>query len=221
MDDMDIGAVCEEGSSTSALSRTRTPEPREDAYLIVIPYAHIFDLMLKALKLPPASYYHKICPGGKNRVTVTFNCLLQLIDGLLVPTSISGAILHAYEDAEDNAAIAAIRYMENAYGREMRDCHYTHVKRLENEVKHLVRWLVAANKTIKKLCKGWYYAVRYMSSYSIQMQNTTTTRHLKGQDNTKRAMKSSLASIEKLTERLCYIGTRSEHRLETTRDSFW
>ena len=119
--------------------------------------------MLKALKLPPTSYYHKICPGGKNRVTVTFNSSLQLLDGLLVPTSISGAILDGYEDAEDSAAIAAIRYMENAYGREMRDYHYTHVKRLENEVKHLVRWLVAMNKTIKKLRKGWYYAVRYMS----------------------------------------------------------
>ncbi|XBI62788.1 hypothetical protein VPH35_043333 [Triticum aestivum] len=210
MDDMDIGAICDEGSSASALSRTRTPEPREDAYLIVIPYAHIFDLMLKALKFPPASYYHKICPGGKNRVKVTFNSSLQLIDGLLVPTSISGAILHAYEDAEDSAAIAAIR-----------DYHYTHVKRLENEVKHLVRWLVAANKTIKKLRKGRYYAVRYMSSYSIQMQNTTTARHLKGQDNTKGAVKSSLASIEKLTQRLRYIGTKSEQRLETTKDSFW
>uniref|UniRef100_A0A8R7TZ63 Uncharacterized protein n=1 Tax=Triticum urartu TaxID=4572 RepID=A0A8R7TZ63_TRIUA len=176
--------------------------------------------MLKALKLPTASYYHKICPGGKNRVTVTFNSSLQLIDGLLVPTSISGAILHAYEDTEDSAAIAAIRYMENAYGREIRDYHYTHVKKLENEVKHLVRWLVEANKTIKKLRKGWYYAVRYMSSYSVQMQNTTTARHLKGQDNTKGAMKSSLASIEKLTERLRYISMKSEQRLETTRDSF-
>uniref|UniRef100_A0A8R7QBU9 Uncharacterized protein n=1 Tax=Triticum urartu TaxID=4572 RepID=A0A8R7QBU9_TRIUA len=160
MDDMDIGAVCDEGSLASALSRTTTPEPREDDYLIVIPYAHIFDLMLKALKLSPASYYHKICPGGKNRGTVTFNSSLQLLDGLLVPTSISGAILDGYEDAE---AITAIRYMENAYDREMRDYHYTHVKRLENEVKHLVRWLVAANKTIKKLRKGWYYTVRYMS----------------------------------------------------------
>ncbi|XBH90704.1 hypothetical protein VPH35_082293 [Triticum aestivum] len=160
MDDMDIGAVCDEGSSASALSRTTTPEPREDDYLIVIPYAHIFDLMLKALKLSPASYYHKICPGGKNRGTVTFNSSLQLLDGLLVLTSISGAILDGYEDAE---AITSIRYMENAYDREMRDYHYTHVKRLENEVKHLVRWLVAANKTIKKLCKGWYYAVKYMS----------------------------------------------------------
>uniref|UniRef100_A0A8R7QDJ5 Uncharacterized protein n=1 Tax=Triticum urartu TaxID=4572 RepID=A0A8R7QDJ5_TRIUA len=160
MDDMDIGAVCDEGSLASALSRTTTPEPREDDYLIVIPYAHIFDLMLKALKLSPASYYHKICPGGKNRGTVTFNSSLQLLDGLLVPTSISGAILDGYEDAE---AITAIRYMENAYDREMRDYHYTHVKRLENEVKHLVRWLVAANKTIKKLRKGWYYTVRYMT----------------------------------------------------------
>ncbi|KAM3389833.1 hypothetical protein ACQJBY_011784 [Aegilops geniculata] len=177
--------------------------------------------MLKALKLPPASYYHKICPGGKNRVTVTLNSSLQLLDGLLVPTSISGAILDGYEDAEDSAAIAAIRYMENAYGREMRDYHYTHVKRLENEVKHLVKWLVAANKTIKKLRKGWYYAVRYMNSYSTQIQNTTTARHLRGQDNTKMAMKAALASIEKLTQSLCYIGTKSEQRLETTRDSFW
>ncbi|KAM3385952.1 hypothetical protein ACQJBY_009550 [Aegilops geniculata] len=74
---------------------------------------------------------------------------------------------------------------------------------------------------MKKLHKGWYYAVRYMSSYSIQMQNTTTARHLKGQDNTKGAMKASLASIEKLTQRLHYIGKKSEQCLETTRDSFW
>ena len=102
--------------------------------------------MLKALKLPPASYYHKICLGGKNRVTVTFNSSSQLVDGLLVPTSISGAILDGYEDAEDSAAIEAIRYMENAYGREMRDYHYTHVKRLENQVKHLVTWLVGCSE---------------------------------------------------------------------------
>ena len=180
MDDIDIGVVCDEGSPGSTLSRTRTPVPKEDDYLIVIPYAHIFDLMLKALKLPPATYHHKICSGGENHVTVTFISSLQLLDGLLVPSSISGAILDGYEDAEDSAAIEAIRYMENAYGREMRDYHYTHVKRLENQVKHLVRWLVVANKTIKKIRKGWYYAVRYMSSYSTQIQNTTTARHLSG-----------------------------------------
>ena len=77
--------------------------------------------------------------GRQERVTVTFNSSLQLLDGLLVPTSISGAILDGYEDAEDNAAIEAIRHMENAYGREMRDYHYTNVKRLENQLKHLVR----------------------------------------------------------------------------------
>lgn len=194
---------------------------QDDDYLIVIPYAHIFDLMLKALKLPPASYHHKICPGGKNRVTVTFNTSLQLLDGLLVPTSISGAILDGYEDAEDSASIEAIRYMEHAYGREIRDYHYTHVKRLENQVKHLVTWLVAANEAIKKLRKGWYYAVRYMSSYSAQIQNTTTARQLRGQDSTKGVMKASLASIEILTQRLRYIAMKSEQRLDTTADSFW
>ena len=194
---------------------------QENDYLIVIPYAHIFDLMLKALKLSPASYYHKICPGGKNHVTVTSNSSLQLLDGLLVPTSISGAILDGYEDAEDSAAIEAIRYMENAYGREMRDYHYTHVKRLENQVKHLVKWLVASNKTIKKLRKTCYYAVRYMSSYSAQIENTTTARHLKGRDSTKGIMKTALASIEGLTQRLRYIAMKFERRLEATRNSFW
>ena len=47
----------------------------------------------------------------------------------------------------------AIRYMENAYGKEMRGYHYTHVKRLENQVRHLVKWLTASNETIKKLRK--------------------------------------------------------------------
>ena len=177
--------------------------------------------MLKALKLPPASYYHKICPGGKNRVTVTFNSSLQLLDGLLVPTSISGAILDGYEDAEDSAGIAAIRYMENAYGREMRDYHYTHVKRLENQVTHLVKWLTSSNETIKKLRKTCYYAVRYMNSYSARIENTTAARHLKGQDNTKGVMKTALASIEGLTQRLRYIAMKFEQRLEATRNSFW
>lgn len=116
-------------------------------------------------------------------MTVTFISSLELLDGALVPSSLSGAILDSYEDAEDSAAIEAIRYMENAYGKEMRDYHYTHVKKLQNQVTHLVKWLVASNKTIKKLCKTCYYAVRYMSSYSAQIENTTTARHLKGRDS--------------------------------------
>ncbi|XBH71445.1 hypothetical protein VPH35_098898 [Triticum aestivum] len=221
MEDMDIGIVCDNGSPGSAASRTATPAPNENDYLIVIPYAHIFDLMLKALKLPPATYYHKICPGGKNRVTVTFISSLELLNGALVPSSLSGAILDSYEDAEDSAAIEAIRYMENAYGKEMRDYHYTHVKKLENQVTHLVKWLVASNKTIKKLHKTCYYAVRYMSSYSAQIENTTTARHLKGRDSTKGIMKTALASIEGLTQRLRYIAMKFEQRLEATRNSFW
>ena len=194
---------------------------QENDYLIVIPYAHIFALMLKALKLPPATYYHKICPGGKNRVTVTFISTLELLDGSLVPSSIPGAILDSYEDAEDSAAMEAIRFMENAYGKEMRGYHYTHVKRLENQVTHLVKWLTSSNETIKKLRKTCYYAVRYMSSYSAQIENTTAARHLKGQDNTKGVMKTALASIEGLTQRLRYIAMKFEQRLEATSNSFW
>lgn len=193
---------------------------QDGASVIVIPYAHIFDLMLKALNLPPAQYHHRICPGGKSRVTVTFNSSLELLDGSLVPNSISGMLSTDYEEAEDSAAIEAIRYMENACNREIRDYHYTHVKKLENQIRYLVRWLFATNETIKKLLKGWYYAVRYMSSYSDQIQNTTSARHLRGQDGTKGVMKAALASVEELTERLHYIGMKSEQRLETMKDSF-
>ncbi|VAI69383.1 unnamed protein product [Triticum turgidum subsp. durum] len=221
MEDMDIGIVCDEGSPGSIASRTGTPVPNDNDYLIVIPYAHIFGLMLQALKLPPATYQHKIYPGGKNRVTVTFISTLELLDGSLVPSSIPGAILDSYEDAEDSAAMEAIRFMENAYGKEMRGYHYTHVKRLENQVTHLVKWLTSSNETIKKLRKTCYYAVRYMNSYSARIENTTAARHLKGQDNTKGVMKTALASIEGLTQRLRYIAMKFEQRLEATRNSFW
>ncbi|KAM3355291.1 hypothetical protein ACQJBY_025829 [Aegilops geniculata] len=175
---------------------------REDDYVILIPHSRIFALMLQALKLPPAIYHHKTYPGNESRVTVTFNSSLQLFDGLLVPTSISGVVSNNYDEAEDSAAIAAIRFMEDACGKEIRDYHCTHVKKLENQVTHLVKLLVAANKTKKKVRKGWYYAVRYMSSYSNQIQNTTAARRLKGQDNTKGAMKTALASTGKLAKRL-------------------
>ncbi|XP_044327209.1 uncharacterized protein [Aegilops tauschii subsp. strangulata] len=126
---------------------------REDYYVILIPHSHIFALMLQALKLPPAIYHHKTYPGNESRVTVTFNSSLQLFDGLLVPTSIAGVVSNNYDEAEDSAAIAAIRFMEEACGKEIRDYHYTHVKKLENQVTHLVKLLVAANKTIKKVRK--------------------------------------------------------------------
>ncbi|KAM3311977.1 hypothetical protein ACQJBY_032149 [Aegilops geniculata] len=126
---------------------------KEDDYLIVIPYSNIFALMLQAVNLPPAIYHHRTCPGSKSRLTVTFNLSLQLLDGLLVPTSISGVISTNYEEAEDSAAIEAIRFMEDAYGKEIRDYHCTHVKRLETQETHLVRLLVIANETIKKLRK--------------------------------------------------------------------
>ena len=157
--------------------------------------------MLQALKLPPATYHHKTYPGNESRVTVTFNSSLHLIDGLLVPTSISGVISKNCDEAEDNAAMAAIRFMEDVCGKEIRDYHYIHVKRLENKVTHLVRLLVAANKTIKKAHRGWYYAVRYMSSYSNQIHNTIAARRLRGQDSTKRAMKTALASMGKLAKK--------------------
>ena len=193
---------------------------QEDDYVILIPHSHIFALMLQDLKLPPVTYHHKTYPGNESRVTVTFNSSLQLIDGLLVPTSISGVISKNCDEAEDNAAMKAIRFMEDVCGKEIRDYHYIHVKRLENKVTHLVRLLVGANKTIKKACRGWYYAVRHMSSYSNQIQNTTAARCLRGQDNTKRAMKTTLASTGKLAKRLRYIGMKLEQHLETT-DSIW
>ncbi|KAF7097574.1 hypothetical protein CFC21_099375 [Triticum aestivum] len=121
---------------------------------------------------------------------------------------------------EDSAAIAAIRFMENACGKEIRDYHYTHVERLENQVTLLERYLDEAKKRIKKVRKGWFYAVRYMSSYSTQIQNTTAARRLRGQDSTKGAMKTALASTRKLAKRLRCIGLKSEQCLETT-DSIW
>ncbi|XP_037432475.1 uncharacterized protein LOC119299343 [Triticum dicoccoides] len=169
--------------------------------------------MLQALKLPPAIYHHKTYPANESRVTVTFDSSLQLIDGLLVPTSISGVISKNCDEAEDSAAMAAIRFMEDVCGKEIRDYHYIHVKRLENKVTHLVRLLNAANKTIKKAHRRWYYAARYMSSYSTQIQNTAAARHIRGRDNTKRAMKTALPSTGKLAKRLRYIGMKSEQCL--------
>ncbi|XBI37447.1 hypothetical protein VPH35_122754 [Triticum aestivum] len=195
MEDMDIGIVCDEGSPGSIASRTGTPVPNDNDYLIVIPYAHI-GLMLQALKLPPATYQHKIYPGGIARWFTSMKM-------------------------QKTAAMEAIRSMENAYGKEMRGYHYTHVKRLENQVTHLVKWLTSSNETIKKLRKTCYYAVRYMNSYSARIENTTAARHLKGQDNTKGVMKTALASIEGLTQRLRYIAMKFEQRLEATRNSFW
>ncbi|EMS61837.1 hypothetical protein TRIUR3_20375 [Triticum urartu] len=188
----------------------------EDDYVILIPLSHIFALMLRALKLPSATYQHKPYPGNESCVTVTFNSSLQLIDGLLVPTSISGVISKNCDEADDSAAMAAIKFMEDVCGKEVRDYHYIHVKRLESKVTHLIRLLVAANKTIKKARRGWYYAARYMNSYSNQIQNTTVTRYLRGHDSTKWAMKTALASTGKLAKRLRYIGMKSEQRLETT-----
>ncbi|XP_037460014.1 uncharacterized protein LOC119330967 [Triticum dicoccoides] len=189
---------------------------QEDDYVILIPLSHIFALMLRALKLPPATYQHKPYPGNESCVTVTFNSSLQLIEGLLVPTSISGVISKNCDEAEDSAAMAAIKFMEDVCGKEVRDYHYIHVKRLESKVTHLIRLLVAANKTIKKARRGWYYAARYMNSYSNQIQNTTVTRYLRGHDSTKWAMKTALASTGKLAKRLRYIGMKSEQHLETT-----
>ncbi|KAM3206618.1 hypothetical protein ACQJBY_062000 [Aegilops geniculata] len=220
MDGMGVGDVCEKGSPGSASSSTTPSEPKEDGHVILIPHSHIFALMLQALKLPPANYHHKTYPGNHSRVTVTFNSSLQLIDGLLVPTSISGVISNNYDEAEDSAAIAAIRFMENACGKEIRDYHYTHVQRLENKVILLERYLDEAKKRIKKVRKGWFYAVRYMSSYSTQIENTTAARRLRGQDNTKGVMKTALASTRKLAKRLRCIGLKSEQCLETT-DSIW
>ncbi|KAF7020296.1 hypothetical protein CFC21_033413 [Triticum aestivum] len=191
---------------------------KEDDYLILIPQASIFALVLQALKLPPAIYRRKICLGNMHCVTVTFNSSLELFDGLLVPTSISGMISNNYEDAEDSVAIEAIRYMENAYGKEITDYNYNHAKKLQNQVTHLLR--LPANKTIKKIRRGWHYAVRYMDSYSAQIQNTAAARRFRGQDNTRGVMKKALASIGKLAKRLRYIGMKSEQRLETT-NSIW
>ena len=39
---------------------------QEDDYVILIPHSHIFALMLQALKLPPATYHHKTCPGNES-----------------------------------------------------------------------------------------------------------------------------------------------------------
>lgn len=52
------------------------------------------------------------------------------------------------------------------------------------------------------------------------LQNTTTVRHLKGQDDTKGVMIAALIGIEELAKRLRFIGMKLEQRLETMKGRF-
>lgn len=58
------------------------------------------------------------------------------------------------DEAEDNDAIEAIRYMENSCNTRIRDYNYNEMKRLRQENIRLKNLLFVANNCREKLGKG-------------------------------------------------------------------
>lgn len=78
----------------------------------------------------------------------------------------------------------------------------------------------SATSWLSRLCLGVIsrYILRFIEPRPPTLlrfrQNTTTVRHLKGQDDTKGVMIAALIGIEELAKRLRFIGMKLEQRLE-------
>ena len=83
--------------------------------------------------------------------------------------TITGVCSANQEVAEDSAAVAAIRYMENATNTVVMDLNYAWFKRMQQDNGYLRLRLDEAFEAIGKLSKGSLIALRYMCAFSDQL----------------------------------------------------
>lgn len=77
-----------------------------------------------------------------------------------------------------------------------RDFNYPRVKQLEEENKSLLHQLRQSHTYKKKHARGWFLALRHMSSFSQQIMNSMYVNHTDGETPMDRAWNTLLVNFQ-------------------------
>jgi hypothetical protein len=164
----------------------------------------ILDEQLIPLGLPIAQYQRTMFADHKVYVTVIFPTTKLTRQGPNLPMKISGVKSIDKAAAEHTAAIAAIRYLENATNTVIKDLNYSKLKLLEEDSSQQIKQLEAENRNLRiqlrktqikaeKVSRGWFLCVRYMCSFSTHLCNIAVFSYHGGMDGIHDGMKSDVS----------------------------
>ena len=186
----------------------------------------ILDDLLKQLEFPMAQYERAVYDDGKVCITVIFQASKWSCNGSPVPMRISGVRSLNGNLAEHTAAVAAIRYLENATNTVVKDLSYNRLKEVQEENMHLKnqladvkRQIKRANVRSKKLARGWFLAVRNMFSFSAQFSNVATLGNFSTEETISDSVSAYFGTICRTAHQLQSKSDRLETKLEDIRHS--
>ncbi|XBH79715.1 hypothetical protein VPH35_105621 [Triticum aestivum] len=157
--------------STSSVNKIIHPYVQIGPGTVRAPARIMLSLLLERLNIPDAIYRRRPYSHDTVSVTVLFYTSPP-INGVSPPQmTITGVRSANQEVAEDSAAVAAIRYMENATNTIVIDLNYAGFKRMQQDNGYLRLRLNDAFEAIDKLSKGCLIVVRYMCAFSDQLHN--------------------------------------------------
>jgi hypothetical protein len=132
--------------------------------------------------------------------------------------------------ADHTAAVAAIRYMENATRTMVRDLNYGRLKQLEEENTYQIKQLEEENRNLRiqlrktqikaeKFSRGWFLCVRFMCFFSAQLCNVAVLSYHGRVEGINDSMKNALSSLYWIARGLKSRGAKVDTRLEKVRQT--
>jgi hypothetical protein len=126
----------------------------------------------------------------------------------------------SYQEAEDSACEKAIKYIEYTTNTIVNDVSYERLLHVKDLNKILLEKMRDAHDYKRQLARGWFLAVRHMSSFSRQLLNIVYLNY-DGQDQPDTAWNNLLRNFQDLAFRLKHAGSVLEKRVEEMRNEYF
>lgn len=200
----------------SSSNKNMCPPSKVDHTTLRISPRMILDIMLERLGIPKAIYRRRMYSQNTMSVTVLFYTSMDS-DGTCASQMIITGVRSANEEiAEDSAAVEAARYMEHTTGLVVQDLNYARLQKMQQENGFLKLQLHEAFDMINKLARLCMLAVRYMSSFSNQLQNVMAIG-FPPTCGVNRSTHETLVNLQVVAHRIKTRGYRVEKKLYTMR----
>jgi hypothetical protein len=132
----------------------------------------------------------------------------------------SGIKSTSYSEAEDSACEKAIRYIERTTNTIIKDVNYERLLHAKELTEIMIEKMKDAHDYKSQLAKGWFLAVRHISSFSEQLLNIVYLNY-DGQEHPDTAWNNLLRNLQNLAFNLKYVGSVFEKRVEEMRSEYF
>jgi hypothetical protein len=161
-----------------------------------------------------------MCEHSKVQITVAFNTSTLPTEDSPQYLTFSGVESTSYREAEDSACDRAIKYIEYHTNTIVKDVSYERLLHVKDLKEILLEKMKDGHYYKKQLARGWFLAVRHMSSFSEQLLNIVYLNY-DGQDQPDNAWNNLLRNFQDLAFRLNHAGSVLERRIEEMRNEYF